>query len=125
MAFKKENRFRMTVQHTDGTVKTYYPKSIEQKNENLHICRERGYRVIECVKLYPFNTYANQHNFELIHNIVMCELYDIWNGEKKVSDEEYERLEKLKEQSEKEGFTKDGFPYRSCVFIKVMRGNDP
>jgi len=31
----------------------------------------------------------------------------------------------LNPDSEKEGFTKDGFPYRSCVFIKVSRGNDP
>ena len=28
-------------------------------------------------------------------------------------------------KSEHEGFTKDGFPYRSCVFVKEMRGNDP
>ena len=31
----------------------------------------------------------------------------------------------LVEKSEHEGFTKDGFPYRSCVFVKTMRGNDP
>ena len=31
----------------------------------------------------------------------------------------------LVERSVVEGFTKDGFPYRSCVFVKTMRGNDP
>lgn len=31
----------------------------------------------------------------------------------------------LKEDTEKNGFTKEGFPYRSCVFVKVSRGNDP
>ena len=31
----------------------------------------------------------------------------------------------LVESSEVEGFTKDGFPYRSCVFVKAQRGNDP
>lgn len=31
----------------------------------------------------------------------------------------------LVESSEREGFTKDGFPYRSCVFVKVSRGQDP
>ena len=100
MAYTKENRFRMKVQFTNGTEKTYYPKSVEQKDINLAICKEKGYKVLECVKLYPFNTYANQHNFELIHNIAMIELYDIYDGNKKVSDEEYERLENLKERSE-------------------------
>ena len=42
----------------------------------------------------------NQHNFDLINSIVKNELYDIWNGDKKVSNEEYERLEHLAERAE-------------------------
>ena len=98
--YKKEDRYRMKVDRK-GEIKYYYPKSKEQKEKNLQICKENGFKVLECVKLYPFNTYANQHNFDLIHTITMNELYDIWNGEKKVGDEEYNRLENLKEQSEK------------------------
>ena len=99
-SFPKQDRFRMKIE-INGAVKTYYPMSIEQRDRNKEICKQKGYKILECVKLYPFSTEKNQHNFELIHNIVMCELYDIWNGEKKVSDEEYDRLEALRDASEK------------------------
>ena len=31
----------------------------------------------------------------------------------------------LLESTVAEGFTKDGYPYRRCVFVRVSRGNDP
>lgn len=75
--------------------------SKEKLNHNLDLIKKYGYRLDKYRKLYPFNMEKNQHNFELIHNIAMNELYDIWNGLKKVSDEEYARLEEAKEKSEK------------------------
>ena len=75
--------------------------SKERLEHNLGRIKELGYRLDKYRKLYPFNMEKNQHHFELIHNIVMNELYDIWHGEKKVSNEEYERLEETKEKAER------------------------
>lgn len=103
--YKKEERYelRYAVPTSEGnwTEKVIYNHSKEKAYANKAKCKELGYKVISCKKLYPFSTMKNQHNFELIHNIVMCDLYDIWNGEKSVSDAEYARLEELKEKSEK------------------------
>lgn len=96
---KKEQRWKQQFE-IKGQVKTYYPRSEEQRKHNIEVAKKNGYKVVTNVKLYPFSTMKNQHNFDLIHNIVMCELYDIWNGEKKVSDEEYEKLEHLRDRSE-------------------------
>ena len=86
----------------DGVeIKCCYPRSKEKCEENKRICKERGWRVISCEKLYPFNTEKNQHNFDLIHNICMNTLYDMDSGEKKYDAKEYERLEILKEKSER------------------------
>ena len=84
----------------NGEVKICYPQSKEQIEKNRAICKKNGYKVISVKKLYPFSTMKNQHNFDLIHNIVMNELYDIWHGNKSVPDEEYERLEKARDRSE-------------------------
>ena len=84
----------------NGEVKYCYPQSKEQIEKNREVCKKNGYKVISVKKLYPFSTEKNQHNFDLIHNLAMIELYDIWDGSKKVSDEEYDRLEKMKERSE-------------------------
>lgn len=100
MAFQKEDRYRMTVAMTDGTIKTYYPTSKEQKNKNYNIFRLRRYKILECVKLYPFNTERNQHNFELIHNICFNDMHDMETGEKPWDEELYDILEKRKERAE-------------------------
>lgn len=79
--------------------KTAYPRSKEQMEKNMEKCKELGYRYISCKKLYPFSTMKNQHNFDLIHNIAMNEMYDMESGEKPWDDAEYERLEKLRDKS--------------------------
>lgn len=97
---KREEKYRFTYE-INGETKVCYPRSKEKANESKQKCKERGYKVVKVEKLYPFNTYANQHNFSLINDIVFCELHDIDMGDKKVSKEEYDRLESLKERSEK------------------------
>lgn len=97
----KEERYEFTYRNTKGDVKKCYPRSKEKVNENRQIAKENGYEVIGIKKLYPFSTMKNQHNFDLIHTLCMNDLYDIWNGDLKVSDEEYGRIENLKELSEK------------------------
>lgn len=97
--YKKENRYRMSVEFPDGTVKKYYPKSVEQKDKNLRTCKEKGYKILECVKLYPFNTYANQHNFELIYNICFNTIADMEDGEMPWDDELLDVLEKRRERA--------------------------
>ena len=39
--FQKEDRYRMKVDRK-GEIKYYYPRSKEQKNKNLQICKENG-----------------------------------------------------------------------------------
>ena len=98
--YKKEERYCITyISKKDGSEKKCYPRSTEKKDEQLSICREREIRVLKCEKLYPFNTYKNQHNFELIHNIAMIAIYEMRDGER--SWDEYDRMEELKEKSEK------------------------
>lgn len=97
---KREQRWELRYV-AKGEDRVCYPRSEEKKNENLAKCKQYGYEVVSCKKLYPFNTYKNQHNFELIHNIVMIELYDIWSGDKSVSNAEYDRLQSLRERTEK------------------------
>ena len=97
--YKKENRYRMKVEFQNGTVKTYYPKSVEQKDKNIRTCKEKGYKILECVKLYPFNTYANQHNFELIYNICFNTIADMEDGEMPWDDELLDVLEKRRERA--------------------------
>ena len=100
--FKKEERYALTyISIKDGQTKTCYPQSTEKKDEQIKICKEKGIKIVSCKKLYPINTMKNQHNFSLINDIVTNELFDIWNSNKAVSDEEYERLTSLKERSEK------------------------
>lgn len=84
----------------NGEVKICYPQSKEQIEKNRAVCKKNGYKVISVKKMYPFNTWKNQHNFELIHNIAMNKLYDIFMDNKKVSDEEIDRLEAMRDRSE-------------------------
>lgn len=95
----RENKYKI-IYIKNGEEKTCICSGDESKERNLETCKRNNYKVVSCRKLYPFSTIKNQHNFELIHNIAMCELYEIWRDEKKVSDEEYERLNNLKERTE-------------------------
>ena len=101
MACVKEQRWELRYVNKDGVVKACYPRSKEMKDEQLYIAKERGLRVLSCKKLYPFNTYGNQHNFELINNICHNAMYDMDMGEKPYDEEEYERLSVLKDKAEK------------------------
>ena len=53
MNFTKEARYEFRYVRTDGSEKVCYPRSEEKKNENLRVCKERGYRVLSVKKLYP------------------------------------------------------------------------
>lgn len=96
-----EQRYAVPTAEGNWREKVVYPRSEAQRDANKQKIKEYGYKYISCKKLYPFSTMKNQHNFELIHNIVMNDLYDIWHGDKSVSDEEYTRLEELREKSER------------------------
>lgn len=69
--YKHEDHFKQVVTFNDGTQKIYYPNSIEKKDKNIMYCKEKGYKVIT-TKLYPVATEKNQHNMQLIHDILFC-----------------------------------------------------
>ena len=100
----REQRWKFTYafinKDGDRVVKSCYPRSEEKKSENIKKCKEQGMEIVSITKLYPFSTMKNQHNFDLIHNIVMNELYEYYDG-KKLTEEEVERLEWLRDKSEK------------------------
>ena len=102
---EKESKweFRYAVKQADGTEieKVCYPTTKINIEKNKETCKKYGYRLISCKKLYPFNTYKNQHNFELINNICHNRMYDMDNGEIPYDEQEYERLSVLKEKAEK------------------------
>lgn len=100
MAYAKEQRWEQKFE-INGTVKTYYPRSEEQMKKNLQIAKDKGYKKISSQKLYPFNTYKNQHNFSLINDICFIRMHDMQDGEIEWDQEEYDRLESLRERSEK------------------------
>lgn len=102
--YTKEERyeFKYAVPTAEGneSIKTIYPRSKSRIEENKAACKKHGYRFISVKKLYPFNTYKNQHNFELIYNICFCNLNDMEIGEKPMDRAEYDRLYELKEKAE-------------------------
>lgn len=101
MAYK-EDRFEIRyVSKKDGKIKNCYPKSKAGKDEQLRIAKERGIKIIHCKKLYPFNTYKNQHNFELIRNICFNTRYDMDSGEIPMDKAEYDRLGGLEEKADR------------------------
>ena len=93
-------RYALTSANGNEVEKVCYPQSKEQIEKNKEACKKHGYRFISCTKLYPFNTYKNQHNFELINNICSNRMYDMDMGEVKYDEAEYNRLESLKEKAE-------------------------
>lgn len=99
---KKEERFCITyISKKDGSTKKCYPQSREKKDEQMAICKERGIKVLKCEKLYPFNTYKNQHNFELINNICYIAIHEMLDNERPWDEAEFDRLEATKEKAEK------------------------
>ena len=96
----KETRFEMRYINGKGEEKVCYPRSEEQRDANKQKCKELGYKVISCKKMYPFSTIKNQHNFELINNICFNTMHDMQSGEIPWDDAEYDRLEGMKKKAE-------------------------
>lgn len=103
--YKKEERYEFTyaVPTAEGNKreKTIYPKSKEKVAECKQKCQEYGYDVISVKKLYPFNTYKNQHNFELIANICFNRMHDMEMGEIPWNDKEFDELEARKDKADR------------------------
>lgn len=97
---QREQRWRLTYETTDGVVRTVDIRE-EQRERSLARLERNGYKKLKMVKLYPFSTEKNQHNFELIHNICFNALYDMEMGDKPYDSAEYDRLEDLKDRSER------------------------
>ena len=98
----KEQKWELVygVKTADGEViKRCYPNSEEKRAKNLAICKERGYRVVSCKKLYPFSTEKNQHNFMLIKNICFNRTHEMLSGEIPYNEAEYDRLSALEEKA--------------------------
>ena len=102
---KKEQRWEMRYMVTkDGeqVEKVCYPRSEEQRDANKQKCKELGYKVLSCKKLYPFSTNRNQHNFELISNVCFNRIHDICVcGEKEAYKGELDRLQEMHEKAQK------------------------
>ena len=100
--YKKEDRYEMRyVMPETGESKTCYPRTKEQRDRNKAYCKEKGIKILSCKKLYPFNTYKNQHNFELIRNICYNIRHDMDFGDIPMDEEEYERLSELEEKADR------------------------
>lgn len=94
-----EQRFRIDYE-VNGKIKSVYPQSIESKEKNLAICKERGYKVVKTTKLYPFSTNKNQHNFMLVINKCHNKMYDMDLGHIPYNKKEYDRLYELAQKAE-------------------------
>ena len=101
--YKKEERYELkyAVPTAGGNwcEKVIYNSSKEKVNQNKAKCKELGYKVISCKKLYPFNTMKNQHNFELIYNICFNRMDDMEIGEIPFDQKEHDRLEEMRERA--------------------------
>ena len=123
---KKEEHFRMELEYPDGKTKYIYPIGREKVNSNKEYCKKHDIKVLSCKKLYPFNMWNNQHNFELIYNICWNRLWDMDNGEAPYDKEEYNRLWKMKERAgyfETMGCGVVWLPYEEWKEAKEMASN--
>ena len=97
----RDERWQLTYINKAGAERSCYPRSKEKRDANIEICKQRGYKVVRCVKLYPFSSEKNQHNFELIRNICFNRMDDMESGEVEWNDQEYERLSDLRDKADK------------------------
>ena len=102
----KEQRWELKyeVQNNKGEwiEKVCYPRSEEKKNANLDALKSRAtMRLVSCKKMYPFDMWNNQHNFELISNICYNRMHDMESGEIPFDAKEYSRMEILKEKADR------------------------
>ena len=102
---KKEQRWEMRYVVVSALgqeiEKVCHPRSEEQKQKNIDTCKRVGYKIVSVEKMYPFNTYKNQHNFELIANICFNRMHDMEIGDVAYDNDEYIRLEDMKRKAEK------------------------
>ena len=61
----RDERWQLTYINKAGAERSCYPRSKEKRDANIEICKQRGYKVVRCVKLYPFSSEKNQHIDEL------------------------------------------------------------
>lgn len=97
----KEQRWQFVYTNKIGEEKVVIPRSKEQVDRNREVCKKYGFKVVSVKKLYPFSTYKNQHNFELINNICFNTMHDMIDGEIPYDEKEFDRLESLQERAER------------------------
>lgn len=82
--------------------KVCYPRTQEKVDENKAKLAASGtMRFVSCKKMYPFDMWNNQHNFELIANICYNRMRDMEDGEIDFNQAEYDRLEALKAKADR------------------------
>ena len=92
----REERWRIEyISPVDGKKRHCFPRSKNKKEEQIELAKEKGIKVLDCQKLYPFSTWKNQHNFMLVKNRCFNIMRDMENGEVPFNDTEYDRLERL------------------------------
>ena len=96
----KEQRWKIRYVGKDGAEKNCYPRSEQQKSEQLRVAKEKGIRVIYCKKLYPFSTEKNQHNFMLISNVCSNRIWELVHGESEAYEGEWDKLAELKDKAD-------------------------
>ena len=96
----KEQKWEFTYK-VMGVTKKCYPKTKEQIDKNKATCQKEGFEIVSIKKLYPFNTYRNQHNFELINNLCYNEMHDMDHGERPFDKYRYEYLWETREKAER------------------------
>lgn len=110
-ARQKENKMERTynrdpyfelkyaVPTADGNLreKTIRFHGADKKAENIRKCKEYGYTVLGCDKLYPFSMLRNGHNIELAYNNQHIICWEMEQGERPWNDEAFECLADISE----------------------------
>ena len=96
---RKIGHWRVVAEYPDGTRKTFLHEGKEKFDRKAYCQKHEGVKIVSCRKLYPFNMWNNQHNFELVYNVCWNRLWDMDNGEEPYDKEEYDRLWHLKERA--------------------------
>lgn len=92
-------RYALTSANGQRIEKVCYPKSKEQIEKNKAACVRAGYEFISCKKLYQYNTYRDQHNFELIYNVCYNQMTDMEDGEIPYDNDKYIELEARRDRA--------------------------
>lgn len=102
---EREQRWEIKYEMLKGTEwvqRKCYPRTAEKRDESIEILKSKdNYRLISCQKMYPFDMWNNQHNFELISNICYNRMRDMEDNEIPFDHAEYDRLDALKEKADR------------------------